>query len=147
MFRKIMSTSASWATIPIRLALAAVFFAHGAGKVFGMFGGPGLKTFVKIGAAPFDFMRPSWLWWGAAAISELLGSVLIFFGFLTRVGAFLIACTMVVAVIAVHWPHGFFANTNGYEYPMTLLLISLALLISGGGMASIDGAISGGRRR
>jgi putative oxidoreductase len=92
-------------------------------------------------------MRPAWLWWGAAAISELLGSVLIFFGFLTRVGAFLIACTMVVAVIAVHWPHGFFANANGYEYPMTLLLISLALLISGGGMASIDRAVSGGRRR
>ena len=147
MFRKIMSTSASWATIPLRLALAAVFFAHGAGKVFGSFGGPGLKAFANHGAAPFSFMRPAWLWWGAAAISELLGSVLIFFGFLTRVGAFLIACTMVVAVIAVHWPHGFFANTNGYEYPMTLLLISLALLISGGGMASIDGAIAGGRRR
>jgi len=147
MLRKIMSTSASWATIPIRLCLALVFFAHGAGKVFGFWGGPGLKNFVKLGHAPFEFMRPPWLWWGAAAISELLASILIFFGLLTRVGAFLIVCVMVTAVIAVHWPHGFFASSNGYEYPLTLLFMSLALLISGGGMASIDRAISGGRRR
>ncbi|HSS22709.1 MAG TPA: DoxX family protein [Pyrinomonadaceae bacterium] len=147
MFRKIMSTSSSWATIPIRLALAAVFFAHGAGKVFGSFGGTGLNAFINHGPAPFSFMRPAWLWWGAAAFSELLGSVLIFFGFLTRVGAFLIACTMAVAIIAVHWPNGFFASKNGYEFPLTLLAMSLALLISGGGMASIDRAVSGGRRR
>jgi putative oxidoreductase len=147
MLRKIMSTSSSWATIPLRLILAAVFFAHGAGKVFGTFAGPGLSKFINQGPAPFSFMRPAWLWWSAAAISELLGSMLVFLGLLTRVGAFLIACTMVTAVIAVHWPNGFFANKSGYEYPLTLLAISLALLISGGGMASIDRAVSGGRRR
>ena len=59
-------------------------------------------------------------------------------------GAFLIFCIMLVAVLGVHWP-GFFAP-KGIEYPMSLLAISLALLISGGGKASIDLAMSSGGR-
>ena len=146
MFRKIISTSSSWGTVPIRLALAAIFFAHGAGKVFGSFGGPGFNNFINQGPAPFSFMKPAWLWWGAAAVSELLGSILVFLGLLTRVGAFLLACTMVTAIIAVHWPAGFIAK-GGYEYPLALLAMSFALLIAGGGMASIDRNLSSGRRR
>lgn len=93
-------------------------------------------------------MRPSWLWMGAAALSELVGGVLLFLGLLTRVGAFFLACTMAVAVFGVHWP-AFFASDKGFEYPLALLAMSLALLISGGGIASIDLALSGrgGRRR
>ncbi|MEP6568829.1 MAG: DoxX family protein [Acidobacteriota bacterium] len=147
MFRRIISTSSSWAPIPIRLALGVIFFAHGAGKVFGVFGGPGLNHFINQGPAPFSFMRPAWLWWGTAAVSELLGAVLVFLGLLTRVGAFLLLCTMLTAIIAVHWPHGLFADKGGYEYPLALLAMSLALLISGGGMASVDRSLSSGRRR
>jgi putative oxidoreductase len=146
MFKKLISTSPSWATIPIRLALAAIFFAHGAGKVFGSFGGPGWSKFINSGPAPFSFMKPAWIWWGIAAISELLGSVLVFLGLLTRVGAFLLACTMATAIIAVHWPAGFIAR-GGYEYPLALFAMSLALLIAGGGMASVDRNLSSGRRR
>ena len=146
MFRRIISTSASWATIPIRLALAAIFFAHGAGKVFGSFGGPGFNNFINQGPAPFGFMKPAWLWWAAAAVSELFGAILIFLGLLTRVGAFLLACIMAVAIIAVHWPAGFIAK-GGYEYPLALFAMSLALLISGGGMASVDRNLSSSRRR
>ena len=73
---------------------------------------------------------------GAAALSELIGGILLIFGLLTRVGAFFIACTMLTAVIAVHWPK-FFAP-GGFEYPLTLLAGCLALLISGGGAASVD---------
>ncbi|MGH9871117.1 MAG: DoxX family protein [Pyrinomonadaceae bacterium] len=147
MFKKIISTSASWTPVPIRLALAAIFFAHGAGKVFGSFGGPGLNNFINSGPAPFSFMKPAWLWWGAAAFGELLGAILVFLGLLTRVGAFLLVCTMLTAIIAVHGPHGFFADKGGYEYPLALLAMSLALLISGGGMASVDRNLSSGRRR
>ena len=146
MFKKLISTSSSWATIPIRLALAAIFFAHGAGKVFGSFGGPGWAKFINSGPAPFSFMKPAWIWWGIAAISELLGSALVFLGLLTRVGAFLLACTMATAIIAVHWPAGFIAR-GGYEYPLALFAMSLALLIAGGGMASVDRNLYSGRRR
>jgi putative oxidoreductase len=146
MFRRLIATSATWFTIPIRLGLAAVFIAHGAQKVLGSFNGPGFKTFIG-GNTPFAFMRPTWLWLAFAALSELGGGLLVGLGFLTRVGAFLIACVMVTAIVGVHMPGGFFAANRGYEYPLALLAMALALLISGGGQASIDKALSGGGRR
>ncbi len=146
MFRRLIATSRTWITLPLRLALGVVFVAHGSQKVFGSFSGPGLEKWVSI-STPFGFMRPSWLWLGAAAFSELVGAILIFLGLLTRVGAFFIACTMLTAIAGVHWP-AFFSSNRGFEYPLSLLAMSLALLISGGGMASVDLALTkGGRRR
>lgn len=144
MFRKLIATTASWVPVPLRLALAAVFIGHGAQKVLGSFGGPGFSTFTS-GQTPFPFMRPAWLWLAAAAFSELFGGLLLLLGFLTRVGAFFIGCTMLTAVLGVHLRMGFFMP-RGLEYAMTLLAASVALVISGGGMASIDRALSGGRR-
>lgn len=145
MFRRLMATSATWFTLPIRLALAAVMIGHGAQKVLGSFGGPGFNTYIS-GTTPFGFMRPTWFWLSAAAFSEFVGGILIGLGFLTRVGAFFIACTMLTAVVGVHWTGGFFAANRGYEYPLSLLAMALGLMISGGGQASVDRALSGGRR-
>jgi putative oxidoreductase len=91
-------------------------------------------------------MRPAWLWLAAAAFSEFAGGILVGLGLLTRVAAFLIACVMVTAIAGVHWPGGFFAANRGYEYPLSLLAMAVALLIAGGGQASVDRALSGGRR-
>jgi putative oxidoreductase len=144
MFRKLIATSSTWFTLPIRLGLAAVMIAHGAQKVLGSFNGPGFKTFIA-GTTPFGFMRPAWLWLAAAALTELVGGVLVGLGFLTRVAAFLIACVMLTAIIGVHWGGGFFAANRGYEYPLSLLAMAVALLIAGGGQASIDKGLSGAR--
>jgi len=144
MFRKLMATSPAWMTVPIRLGLGVIFSAHGAQKVLGSFNGPGLAKFTAF-PAPFPFMKPAWLWMGAAAFAELIGGVLVVLGLLTRVGAFLLFCTMLTAIIGVHWPN--FFMPAGLEYASALLAMSLALLISGGGMASLDLALSGGRRR
>lgn len=147
MFQKLIATSSTLVTIPIRLALAAAMIAHGGQKVLGVWGGSGFKAFTS-GEAPYAFMRPAWLWLGAAALSELVGGIFVGLGFLTRVGAFFIMCTMLTAVTLL-WPNGFFGSNKGYEYPMTLLAMSLALLIAGGGQASVDKALGGGggRRR
>jgi len=144
MFRKLIATSPVWMPVPIRLALGAIFVAHGAQKALGSFNGPGLAKFTSF-PAPFPFMRPAWLWMGAAALAELIGGILVILGLLTRFGAFLLFCVMLTAVIGVHWP-SFFMPT-GIEYALALLAMSLALLISGGGMASLDLALSGSRRR
>jgi putative oxidoreductase len=144
MFRKIIATSASWTPLVLRLALAGIFIGHGAQKVFGSFNGPGLAKFTSF-PAPFPFMRPAWLWMGAAAFAELIGGGLLLLGLLTRVGAFLIACTMLAAIFGVHWPA--FFGASGLEYPLALFTMCLALLISGGGMASVDRSLSSGRRR
>jgi putative oxidoreductase len=140
MFRRINSTSSTWVTLPLRLALAAVFMGHGAQKVLGSFGGPGFNAWIS-GSVPFSFMRPAWLWLGAAALSELVGGVLVLFGLLTRVGAFLLVCVMVSAIVGKHW--GSFFAPPGMEYPLSLLAMCLALLIAGGGQLSVDRALSG----
>lgn len=145
MFRKLIATSPVWMPVPIRLALGVIFAAHGAQKVLGSFNGPGLAKWISF-PAPFPFMRPAWLWMGAAAFAELIGGILLLFGLLTRLGAFLLFCTMLTAVIGVHWKGGLFLP-EGFEYAMAMLASSLALMISGGGMASIDLALSSGRRR
>src|SRR5689334_22135181 len=61
MLRRIIATSSTWFTLPIRLALAAVMIAHGSQKVLGSFNGPGFKAYTA-GSTPFAFMRPTWLW-------------------------------------------------------------------------------------
>ena len=143
MFRTLIRTWPVWMPLPIRLAMGAIFIAHGAQKVLGRFNGPGLRAWTAMNT-PFPFMRPAWLWMGAAAFAELIGGILVLLGFFTRVGAFFIATTMLTAIIGVHWPN-FFANNNGLEYPVALLAMAVALLISGGGQLSIDKALTRGR--
>ena len=145
MFRRLIATTPTWITVPLRLALGLIFIGHGAQKVFGAFNGPG---WAKITAfpTPFFFMRPSWLWMGAAALSELIGGILVLLGLLTRVGAFLILCVMLTALLGVHLKNGFFAP-GGIEYPFALAGVCLALLVAGGGQASVDSALMGARGR
>ena len=65
-------------------------------------------------------------------------------GFLTRIAAFGIACTVIVAALMVHWPFGFFLNWfgekkgNGIEYHILALGMALSLIVSGSGMLSLD---------
>ncbi|MCI0659537.1 MAG: DoxX family protein [Acidobacteria bacterium] len=133
---RLIATSPTWSTVPLRLALGSIMFAHGAQKVFGAWGGGGLSAWMS-GSAPFN-LQPSWAWLAAAAFAELLGGVLIIFGLLTRIGAFLAACVLTVALVGVHWRNGFFINQGGYEYVLALLAIAISLMITGGGNLSTD---------
>jgi putative oxidoreductase len=142
MFRKLIKTWPVWMTLPVRLALGVIFIGHGAQKVLGSFSGPGFNAFISY-PAPFPFMRPAWLWMAAAAVSELAGGILVLLGLLTRVGAFLIAVTMIVVIAGVNWP--VFFGGKGFEYPLALLAMCVALLISGGGYLSVDKALTRGR--
>jgi putative oxidoreductase len=144
MLRRLTATSSTCVTVPLRLTLGAIFIGHGAQKVLGKFGGPGWNKWLTLNQfAPFPFMKPAWLWLAAAALGELIGGILVLLGLLTRVGAFLILCSMLVAIIGIHWPT-FFAPA-GMELPLALIGSALALLIAGGGRASVDRMI--GRRR
>src|SRR5215210_2711913 len=146
MFRKIITTAPTWMTVPLRLALGIIFIAHGAQKVFGYWGGKGFSSFIQ-NEPPYAFMRPGWLWMSAAAFSELIGGILVLAGLLTRLGALSISVVMLVALIGVHWG-SFFLNNRGIEYTVALLGMALALVIAGGGQASIDRMLMGpgGRR-
>lgn len=135
MLRKIIVTSPTWALLPVRLALGAVFIGHGAQKVLGAWSGPGFKAFIS-NPAPYPFMRPAWLWMSAAALGELLAGAMVILGLFTRLGAFILVAIMVTAISSFHW--GMFFLPKGMEYSVALLGMSLALLIAGGGQLSID---------
>ena len=145
MFRKIIATGPTWITVPVRIALGIVFIAHGAQKVFGLWGGRGLSAYLE-GTPPYGFMRPGWLWLAAAAFAELLGGILVLLGLLTRFGAISISIVMLVAMFGVHWG-AFFMNNRGIEFTFALLGMAIALIIAGGGQASIDRLLMGGSGR
>ena len=145
MFRKLMNTTDDLAiTIP-RLALGVVFFAHGAQKALGWFGGYGFSATMGFFTqqmhipAAFAFL---------AICAEFLGGIGLLLGLLGRVAAFGIACDMVVAVWMVHRHFGLFANWSGlqkgegYEYHVLAIAITLVIMIKGSGAFSVDRALS-----
>ncbi len=132
----LMHTQAGWDAVLIRSILGIVFVAHGAQKLFGWFGGYGLEGvggwMDSIGLSPGYWMAL------LAGGAEFFGGVLLILGLLVRPAAAVLAFTMAVAVFWVHWPAGFFAMNNGYEYALVLMVASIALMFSGAGRASLD---------
>ena len=128
---------ASLAPLILRLVVGVIFVAHGAQKLFGLFGGPGLQAvadmFGQMGFTPGIF------WAALVGATEFVGGLGLIAGLLTRWAALGLAITMAVAVVKVHWASGLFAQNGGFEYPLTLLAVSIALLIRGAGPLSLDG--------
>src|SRR5690348_17653427 len=104
MFRKLISTENSAAITILRLVLGIVFFAHGAQKMLGWFGGYGFTgtmgfvTGMLHIPAVFAFL---------AIAAEFFGGLGLLFGLFTRVAAFGIFCNMLIAVAMVHRQFGF----------------------------------------
>ncbi len=145
MLKALLATDGRLPAFALRLFLAVVFFPHGAQKVLGWLGGPGLAAsmgFMEKMHIPLPFII-------LAIAAEFLGPIGLFFGFLTRVAAFGIAVEMVVAIFLVHLKFGFFMNWFGHkagegiEYHLLIIGMCIALMIAGGGTCSIDRAIAG----
>ena len=144
MLRRVLVTDDSKATAIIRLVLGIVFFAHGAQKLLGWFGGPGFSGSMGLFTeylhipAPFAFL---------AIAAEFFGGLGLILGFLTRISAFGIAMNMVVAIALVHSSFGFFMNWTGtqkgegFEYHLLALAITAFLMIHGAGAFSVDRTI------
>ena len=141
MVRRLIATDNDIATTVLRLVLGLVFFAHGAQKMLGWFGGYGFSgtmgffTGMLHIPAPFAFL---------AIAAEFFGGLGLVFGLLTRVAAFGIFCNMIVAIAMVHHQFGFFMNWagtqkgEGYEFHLLALAALVFLMIRGAGAASVD---------
>ena len=121
------------ALLALRLTMGAVMIGHGWQKVNG-----NLHGFAGYVAS---MGMPTWLGY-VSAFTEFGGGILIVAGLLTRCAAFAILVDMSVAIIKVHWKHGFMAN-GGYEFPLAIWTIAFALIFFGAGAISLD-AIRGG---
>ncbi len=123
------SSRSQWALTIVRITLGIIFIAHGSQKVLGWFGGPGLEGFASWLAG---YGLPNYLAY-LAAFAEFIGGWLLFLGVASELGALMTIPVMIGAVTLIHWPHGFFIQNGGFEYPLSLILFALAVIIGGPG--------------
>jgi putative oxidoreductase len=118
-----------------RVVIGLLMAAHGAQKLFGWFGGYGLR---KTGGFLEQLgFRPGTAFAAAASISEVASGLLVAFGFLGPIGPALMIAVMIVAAITVHW-HGLFATSNGIEVPLLYAAAAFGLALTGFGQYSLD---------
>ena len=146
MFRKLVSTSNDFTLTIVRLVLGVTFFAHGAQKMLGWFGGYGFHGTMgfftqQMGIpAPLAFL---------AICAEFFGGLGLLIGLLGRIAALGIIVNMLVAIATVHHVNGFFMNWTGqqkgegFEYHLLAIALAIVVLVKGSGAISIDRVIAG----
>jgi len=143
--RTLIQTNEDVSGVVLRMGLGAVFFAHGAQKLFGWFGGYGYSGTMGFFTG---YLGIPALFAFLAIMAEFFGALGLLSGLLTRVSAFGIAIVMVVAILMIHLQYGFFMNWSGkqqgegIEYHLLALTISTVLMINGGGRWSLDRLIT-----
>lgn len=111
----------------MRICVGAIFFAHGAQKLFGLFGGPGLPRIVEM-MGPIGY---------PVSVGECLGGIGIMFGFLSRFSAASNIIIMLGAIATVHGKNGFFLDKGGFEYNLALIGLLVPILLLGPGRHSV----------
>ena len=141
MLETLVSTNADWLVAIVRIVLGVIFFAHGAQKLLGWYGGPGLSRTMQSLTEQLHLPAPV----AFLVISgEFFGGIGLVVGLFSRLAAFGIAVTMVGAVATVHFRYGLFLNWfgnkegHGYEYHLLAITLALVVIIKGAGGFSVD---------
>ena len=128
------------AALVARVFLGIVILPHGLQKLLGMFGGYGFSASVEF----FSGMGIPSAIGALIVLGESFGALFLILGLLSRISAAGIGIIMLGAILTVHGQNGFFMNWfgtqagEGYEYHLLALGLSASLVISGGGMLSLD---------
>jgi putative oxidoreductase len=131
----------SYGPTVLRACVGAVFIAHGAQKLLGMWGGPGLNgTTAMLTSLGLPYPGPLAI---VLALTEFGGGILLVLGGLTRWVALALAVVMGVAIWKVHYTNGFFLTAQpgrggGLEFAMVLLGALVCLMLTGAGALSIE---------
>jgi putative oxidoreductase len=140
----LLGTDGDWVLTIVRVVLGIVFFAHGAQKLLGWFGGHGRSATVHMFRDELGIPTPlAYL----AIAAEFFGGLGLIVGFLTRIAALGIAITMAVATVTVHLKHGFFLNWfgnkqgHGFEYHLLAIALAIVVIVYGAGAFSLDRAL------
>ena len=129
-------TTLDLALLVIRVFVGITFVLHGGQKLFGWYGGGGLKG-TKSMMQDLGVAHPGLLGW-MATLSEAGGGLFILIGLLTPLAAAVIISTMLVAIYTVHWKNGFFNGNRGYEFNLSLIALAVTLILTGAGLVSVD---------
>jgi putative oxidoreductase len=125
----------------LRVVTGLWLIPHGAHKLFGWFPSKTPVGFDALSQAFEKYMGLPGIFGPLAALIEFFGGILLVVGLLTRPVAAIVFVELLIAVLAVHLPHGFFSEGGGFEYPLMWCLLALTVAIKGGGILSIDHAL------
>src|SRR4051794_32121097 len=143
--RTLLKTDESYTPLIARLALGLAMFPHGAQKALGWFGGFGFGATMNFFTGQMHIPA---LFAFLAIAAEFAGAIGLITGFISRIAAFGIAMTMLVAALMVHVSNGFFMNWvgnqkgEGFEYHILALGLALIVILAGGGKWSVDSLLS-----
>jgi putative oxidoreductase len=141
MIESLMDTHAGWVLAIARIVLGIIFFGHGAKKMLGWYGGPGLSGSMRTFTEHLHL--PSILAFLVIA-GEFFSGVGLIVGLFSRIAALVIALTMVGAIATVHFRFGLFLNWfgsqegQGIEYHLLAIALALVVVVKGGGAVSLD---------
>ena len=144
MLLQILATDSSWVPTLARIILGIIFFAHGSQKVFGWFGGPGLRQTLRTLTEGLGLPTIIAL---SAVGSEFVGGVALILGFLARLSALSIVVNMLAAIFMVHGKYGLFMNWfgdrkgHGIEYHLLAIALAIVIIAQGAGACSLDGLL------
>jgi len=144
MLKRLMGTTNDVSFTILRVVLGVVFFAHGAQRMLGWFGGVGfhsaMEAFTQTGMpAPIAFL---------IICAQFFGGLGLVVGLLTRIASLGVAGLMIGAIFMVHLPYGFFMNWTGtqkgegIEFHLLALAMAAALLLRGAGAFSMDRSLT-----
>jgi len=120
----------------LRVTIGLTMSAHGAQKLFGWFNGPGIEGTAR-GMEALGF-HPGKRHATMAGLTEFAGGLILALGFVTPLGAALVASVMLVAALSAHVKQGFFITSGGYEYNLVLGVAAITLAFAGPGAFSVD---------
>ena len=129
--KNLLSSFQSLSLLLMRLILAYGFYEPALHKLTGFDGT--VAWFTNTLHLPFPWLNAL-----LATTTEALGVVFLALGFQTRLICVPLMVTMIVAIVTVHWQHGFAASGNGYEIPLYYFLMLFVLATTGPGKYSID---------
>src|SRR5260370_20565493 len=130
-----MASTLSLGLLVLRVVAGVALAAHGLLKV-GWFGGASASKTTQ-GMQKQGF-KPAWLWTSLTILGEVGGGLSLVLGFLTPLGAAGAVGAMFMAIVKVHWKHGFWNRDHGLEFPLQLLAPSLVIGLVGPGSYSLD---------
>jgi putative oxidoreductase len=120
----------------LQVTVGLTFAAHGAQKLFGWWGGPGLVGWA--GAMEHMGFRPAPLFAWLSALVEFVGGLMLAVGVLTPFVAAALVAQAVVIIGRAHWTNGFFNQHSGIEFPLLLAAGAAAVGIAGPSAISVD---------
>jgi putative oxidoreductase len=131
--------SIAFGLLILRLVVGLTLAAHGAQKLFGWWGGPGMSNWTQ--AVRRLRIRPAQPWAWVSALSEFGGGLLLALGFLSPLGSLAIVGAMVVAIATVHLSKGFWVTKGGYEFNLAIIGGAAALAFTGPGAYSLESGL------